>query len=78
MGSKNFKKGLDMLIQNTAVETENSDDADNSDKNDSSDKEKKITITVPDSLKRKIKNYCANNDITIKNLFIKSVNAYIE
>jgi len=67
-----------MLIQNTAVETENSDDADNSDKNDSSDKEKKITITVPDSLKRKIKNYCANNDITIKNLFIKSVNAYIE
>jgi hypothetical protein len=42
------------------------------------EKEKQITITIPPGLKRSIKKYCAVNDITIKELFIRSVGRYMK
>jgi len=40
--------------------------------------ERQLIITVPESLKRRIKNYCVNNDITIKELFTSSVIAHMD
>ena len=72
MANKNFKSGLDMLIQ-SSKEVEDVKEVEEVEEV-MFDRERKITITVPDSLKRRIKNYCAANDITMKELFIRSVN----
>jgi len=86
-GNKNFKSGLDAIIQSTAVTEEpelnevKGTDATAGTKGTSGkeakEKEKQITITIPASLKRSIKKFCANNEITIKDLFINSVNRYM-
>ena len=77
---KSFKSGLDAIIQNTAVSEEPETIIDVKEKRitDVKEKEKQITITIPVSLKKDIKKYCANNEITIKELFINSVNRYMK
>ena len=68
--AKSFRKGLDSLIENTSV-TE--PDFDNE-----KEAERAQTITIPVSLKRQIKKYCADHDMTIKDLFIRSVKRYMK
>jgi len=42
------------------------------------EKERQVTFTIPESLKKSIKKYCAANDVTIKDLFINSVTRYMK
>jgi len=42
------------------------------------EKEKQMTFTMPESLKRNIKKYCAANDVTIRELLINSVSSYMK
>jgi hypothetical protein len=83
---KSFKSGLDMLIQKTTVSEEPEISVElkevkptvtEKESATEKEKEKQITITIPISLKRDIKKYCVNNEITIKDLFINSVNKYM-
>jgi len=78
-GKKDFTSGLDMLIQNTTIsdEPEITKDKVRESKGEK-EVEKQITLTIPASLKRSIKSFCAENDITIKDLFIRSVNRYMK
>jgi len=71
MANKNFKSGLDALIQSSKAPEDNNHEAV---KGQMAKGEKKVTVTIPEELKRRIKKYCAANDITIKALFIASVN----
>ena len=84
MAKKNFTSGLDMLIQKTSViEAEPEKDSDihglqeeqevKEIKNEPKELEKQLSITIPVSLKRELKKFCASNDISIKDLIIKSV-----
>jgi len=76
---KDFTTGLDRLIQKTTVSEETVVmETEPSPEPEKKEKERQITITIPPSLKRTIKKYCANNDITIKELFINSVNTYMK
>jgi len=70
--AKSFRKGLDSLIENTSVSTE-PDFFENE-----KEAEKAQTITIPVSLKRQIKKYCADHDMTIKDLFIRSVKRFMK
>ena len=77
-GSKDFKSGLDMIIQNTAIveEKDNRDiktEVKEQPKKEHKEKGKMITIVIPVSLKKEIKKYCANYEISIKDLIIRSV-----
>ena len=78
-GKKDFTSGLDMLIQNTTIsdEPEITKDKVRESKGEK-EVEKQITLTIPANLKRSIKSFCAENDITIKDLFIRSVNKYMK
>ena len=75
---KDFKSGLDMIIQSTAI-VEEKDNQDiqtaikEQQKKEHKEKEKMITIVIPISLKKEIKKYCANYEISIKDLIIRSV-----
>ena len=42
------------------------------------EKERQVTFTIPESLKKNIKKYCAANDVTIKDLFINSVTRHMK
>ena len=91
---KDFTSGLDMLIQKTTVtvaEPENDNDIQElqekkdvkedkevKENKEGVEKERPMTIKIPASLKRNIKKYCAANEISIKDLFIRSVSAYME
>ena len=82
--NKNFKSGLDMLIQNTAHQIEQPEPKEapkekqkQKAETDAKEPERQLTITIPSSLKRRIKKYCAINDITIKDLFIESVTTHM-
>ena len=90
-GKKDFKSGLDVLIQKTTeredleiFENEEKEIKGGKDFKESKDgkgakaKERQITITIPDNLKRSVKKYCAAHDITIKDLVINSVNKYMK
>ena len=90
-GKKDFMSGLDRLIQSSAVnekpeqetevteiETTPTPEPEKRKKEPAAEKERQITITIPPSLKKTIKKYCANNDITIKELFIRSVSRYMK
>ena len=44
---------------------------------DGVEKERPLTIKIPAGLKRDIKKYCAANEISIKELFIRSVSGYM-
>ena len=85
-GKKDFTTGLDALIQKTGISDRDfQDDRDLQDYpkevkavKGTKEKERQMTFTIPVSLKRSIKKYCADNDITIKELFIDSVNRYME
>jgi hypothetical protein len=110
-GGKDFKRGLDAIIQNTRVseEPEISSEAKAEEKPKGKpkakapekiketapvipamepvketkkepvkEKERQITLTLPQSFRREIKQYCAKNDITIKELIIKSVEQYMK
>ena len=80
---KDFTSGLDILIQKTTVGEEPEMIAEPKPKKEKQEKaakerERQITITIPVSLKRTIKKYCAANDLTIKDLFMNSVNRYMQ
>jgi len=85
-GKKDFTSGLDRLIQKTTVsdeteeigEVEETGEEGKKKKTPAGEKERQITITIPPNLKRTIKKYCANNEITIKDLFINSVTRYMK
>ena len=87
-GKKDFTSGLDRLIQKTTVSEEVEEageigEAGEAGENGkagkkSGEKERQITITIPQNLKRTIKKYCAANEITIKELFINSVTRYMK
>jgi len=42
------------------------------------EKEVNVTFTITPTLRKTIKKYCVNNDITMKELFIKSVTDYMK
>ena len=78
-GKKDFTSGLDMLIQKTTAsdEPEATKDEVREESKGGKETEKQITITIPSSLKREIKMYCADNDISVKDLIILSVKRYM-
>lgn len=90
-GKKDFTSGLDYLIKNPAtkeddaavpetVETPSAEiqpEKPAKSKSAKGVKERQLTITIPENLKRSIKEYCAKNDMTIKDLFINSVSRYM-
>ena len=69
-----------MLIQKTTVsdEPEATKGVVREESKGGKEKEKQITITIPSSLKREIKMYCADNDISVKDLIIRSVKRYMK
>jgi len=87
-GKKDFTSGLDMLIQKT-TETEEPeiiadpiteiqpDKVSVKKEKAAKEKERQITITIPDTLKRTIRKYCAAHDLKIKDLIISSVTKYM-
>jgi len=79
---KDFTSGLDMLIQKTTVSDEPEitkiEVSQARESKGEKEAEKQITITIPASMKRSMKRFCAENDITIKDLFIRSVNRYMK
>jgi len=77
---KDFTSGLDMLIQKTTVSDEPGTTKGEVREESKGGKEigKQITITIPSSLKREIKIYCADNDISVKDLIIRSVKRYMK
>jgi len=85
-GNKDFKSGLDMIIQSTVINEESETSKDfkveaatkRSGQVVAKEKEKQMTFTMPESLKRNIKKYCAANDVTIRELLINSVSSYMK
>ena len=79
---KDFTSGLDMLIQKTTVSDEpemtKNEVSPVRESKGEKEVEKQITLAIPANLKRSIKRFCAENDITIKDLFIRSVNRYMK
>jgi len=79
-GKKDFTTGLDILIQKTTVsdEPEATKEVVREESKGGKETEKQLTITIPSSLKREIKMYCADNDISVKDLIIRSVKRYMK
>jgi len=91
-GKKDFKGGLNSLIESTVIDDEKEDSPEVDVIAEAAEeikpepkkarkkveKESAMTIIIPTSLKKTIKKYCVNNDITIKELFIKSVTDYMK
>jgi len=86
-GKKDFTSGLDILIQKTTVgdepeiiiePIEETKPKKEKQEKGGKERERQITITIPVSLKRTIKKYCAANDMTIKDLFMNSVSKYMK
>jgi len=88
-GKKDFTSGLDMLIQKTTETTEEPEiiaepiteiqpeNVSVKKVKAAKEKERQITITIPDTLKRTIRKYCAAHDLKIKDLVILSVTKYM-
>jgi len=79
-GKKDFTSGLDMLIQKTTVsdDPEATEGEVREESKGGKETEKQLTITMPSSLRREIKMYCADNDISVKDLIIRSVKRYMK
>ena len=72
MANKNFKAGLDMLIQSTK------DSEINKESDVKKEIERKVTVMIPENLKRKIKRYCVDNDITMKEFFMRGAERLLD
>ena len=85
---KSGKHGLDAIIQSTAPVKEEIEIAPpvantvvenkKERKVKETESERQITLTIPASLRKEIKRYCANNDVKIKDLIIQSVSKYMK